>query len=217
MNAGGVSFPSGGLTLYGRYRPGAGDRGVVVTHPHPLYGGDMNNPVVETVEAAYHRAGYATLRFNFRGVGRSMGQFDDGRGETTDLAAAVNWLAAQGVGAVSLAGYSFGAWVMARLADAPHVVDHMIMISPPVAFMDFSTVARLPNLALVVTGRLDTFAPPALVKSHLAEWNSACAYQELPHADHFYWGQFDELSAVISKFILGDILYCPCQHFLLLM
>lgn len=201
MNVEGVSFPSGELTLHGRYRPGFGDQGVVLTHPHPLYGGDMNNPVVETLAAAYHRAGYATLRFNFRGVGRSTGHFDDGPGETADLLAAATWLAAQGVNGISFAGYSFGAWVMARLTDAPLLVDHMIMISPPVAFMDFSSVARLPNLMLVVTGRLDTYAPPALVKSHLATWNPSCAYHELPHADHFYWGQFDELDAVLGDFL----------------
>jgi alpha/beta superfamily hydrolase len=198
-----VSFPSGALTLHGRYQPGSADRGVVVTHPHPLYGGDMDNPVVETLAAAYHRAGWATLRFNFRGVGRSSGRFDDGRGETSDLAAAAAWLAGQGIARISLAGYSFGAWVMAHLTDPPAAVDHMVMISPPVAFMDFSAVGSLPTLALATTGRMDAYAPPDLVKSHLARWNPACRYHELPLADHFYWGQFDELDAVVKHFLSG--------------
>lgn len=196
-----VSFDSGDVTLHGRYRPGIAGRGVVVTHPHPLYGGDMNNPVVETVAAAYQRAGAATLRFNFRGVGRSTGRFDEGIGETADLAAAMSWMAGQGITRLALAGYSFGAWVLAHLRDPPVPVDHMVMISPPVAFMDFSDVGRLPALSLVVAGRLDAYGPPDRVKSHLSVWHAGCRYDELPMADHFYWGQFDELAAVIDDFL----------------
>lgn len=196
-----VFFPSGELSLSGLYQPGAGRGGVVVTHPHPAYGGDMGNPVVESLAAVYHRAGYATFRFNFRGVGRSTGRFDDGVGETADLAAAMAWLTGRGVPEISLAGYSFGAWVMAHLADTPVALDHMIMISPPVAFMDFSAVGSLPALGLVVTGRSDAYAPPDRVKSHLQKWNPSCRYHELPMADHFYWGQFEELAAVVSEFL----------------
>lgn len=164
----------------------------------------MDNPVVESLAEVYHRAGWATLRFNFRGVGRSTGQFDDGRGETIDLAAAMTWLAAQENDRIGLAGYSFGAWVMAHLSDPPVAVDHMIMISPPVAFMDFSAVESLPALSLAVTGRLDTYGPPDLVKSHLARWNPACRYHEMPMADHFYWGQFDALADVVRHFLSGQ-------------
>lgn len=196
-----IAVASGELTLEGLYRSGAGNRGVVVTHPHPRYGGDMDNPVVETLAAAYHRAGYATLRFNFRGVGRSDGRFDDGRGEMADLAAARAYLAGRGIERISLAGYSFGAWVMAHLDEPAATVDHMVMVSPPVAFMDFSGVGRLPALALTVTGRLDAYAPPAVVKSHLSRWNPACRYHELPMADHFYWGQFRELETLVADFL----------------
>jgi alpha/beta superfamily hydrolase len=196
-----IFFPSGDLSLNGIYQPGVGARGVVVTHPHPLYGGDMDNPVVESLAATYHQAGFATLRFNFRGVGRSTGRFDEGRGETVDLAAAMTWLTEQGCRQICLAGYSFGAWVMAHLVDPPTAVDHMIMISPPVAFMDFSAVGSLPALRLAVTGRLDTYAPPALVKSHISKWNPACRYHELPMADHFYWGQFEDLAALMTEFL----------------
>lgn len=203
MREEGVFFSSGALTLHGLYAQGTRSRGVVVTHPHPLYGGAMDNPVVESLAASYHRAGYTTLRFNFRGVGRSTGQFDNGPGETADLAAAITWLAGQGIGRLSLAGYSFGAWVMAHLTDPPVPVDHLVMISPPVAFMDFSAVGSLPALSLVVTGRTDTYAPPDRVKSFLSKWNPSCSYHELPMADHFYWGQFQALETVVDQFLSG--------------
>jgi alpha/beta superfamily hydrolase len=201
----GVVIPSGVLSLEGLYRGGTGGRGVVVTHPHPLYGGDMDNPVVESLAAVYHRAGYATLRFNFRGVGRSTGRYSDGTGEMDDLAAAMTWLAGQGLNEISLAGYSFGAWVAAGLAIHRLALGHLAMISPPVAFMDFSQVGALPALALVVTGRLDTFAPPDPVKSHMATWNPDARYHELPHADHFYWGQFTNWNPFSPIFSLGDV------------
>lgn len=108
-----VFFLSGGHRLEGLYTPGTDEKGVVVTHPHPLYGGDMNNPVVATVANAYRRRGYGTLRFNFRGVGLSKGHHDDGNGEQADVRAAAAWMAEKGMTCLHLAGYSFGAWVNA--------------------------------------------------------------------------------------------------------
>src|ERR1700719_3146739 len=110
-----VSFRSGDLTLEGLLaNPGGGAPAAVVCHPHPMYGGSMYNNVVERILAAMWQAGYATLRFNFRGVGASDGEHDGGRGEVDDAAAAMTYLRSQpGVarsGAV-MAGYSFGAMV----------------------------------------------------------------------------------------------------------
>jgi alpha/beta superfamily hydrolase len=76
-----VIFESEGLELEALLSRESGDRAVVVTHPHPLYGGEMHNPVVEIIARAYQKIGYATLRFNFRGVGNSRGNYDDGKGE----------------------------------------------------------------------------------------------------------------------------------------
>ena len=117
-----VTFKSSDLTLEGMIASpdGAGPhRAAVVCHPHPLYGGSMYNNVVDAVLEAMHARGFATLRFNFRGVGQSEGEFDNGNGEADDTVAAIRFLIAQkGVradGAV-LAGYSFGAMTAVRAA-----------------------------------------------------------------------------------------------------
>src|SRR5271170_1163538 len=110
-----VSFRSGDLTLEGLFaNPGANAPAVVVCHPHPLYGGSMHNNVVEAILAAMWQAGYATLRFNFRGVGVSEGEHEGGPGEADDAAAAMSFLLAQpGVRKenAAMTGYSFGAMV----------------------------------------------------------------------------------------------------------
>src|SRR5260370_23889912 len=117
-----VTFKSSDLTLEGMiaYPGGAGPhRAAVVCHPHPLYGGSMYNNVVDAVLEALHARGFATLRFSFRGVGQSEGEFDNGKGEADDAIAAIHFLTAQkGVrtdGAV-LAGYSYGAMTAVRAA-----------------------------------------------------------------------------------------------------
>ena len=112
-----ITFQSDGLQLQGRLHR-AGVNGVVVTHPHPLYGGDMNNPVVETITQAYQHKGYTTLRFDFRGVGDSQGMYDEGIGEKRDVCQAMAYLAQINIENICLAGYSFGAWINAQIHPA---------------------------------------------------------------------------------------------------
>jgi alpha/beta superfamily hydrolase len=196
-----VTFSSEGLVLQGRLHKPGGNRGVVITHPHSLYGGSMDNPVVELLAASYARAGYATLRFNFRGVGKSEGAYGDGVGEGGDVAAAMAFLAAQGIERVSLAGYSFGAWVVAHMPAPAPPPEHILMVSPPVAFMKFSPDLSLPALALAVTGGEDEFAPPEHVEDFLQESAPDCELEVLPDADHFYWGQFRKLEDAVAAFL----------------
>jgi len=85
-----------GIVLEGLLHIGTTGHGVIITHPHPLYGGDMYNNVVETIQNAYQKKGFTTLRFNFRGCGQSTGRYDDGNGEQADLTAAFNYLKAGG-------------------------------------------------------------------------------------------------------------------------
>lgn len=92
-----VCFRSGDFELEGLFESGHTARGVVITHPHPLYGGDMHNPVVETIRRAYRMKGVATLRFNFRGTGESEGQHDNGVGEQDEVLAALSFLMESGI------------------------------------------------------------------------------------------------------------------------
>jgi alpha/beta superfamily hydrolase len=193
-----VSFLSENLELEAIIDRRDAARGVVVTHPHPLYGGDMNNPVVGIICRAYVRKGFTTLRFNFRGAGRSQGRHDEGRGEQNDVRAAADFLKASGVRHVDLAGYSFGAWVSALAAAGGVQAQRLVMVSPPVAFVDFSAIAALPNLHLVVTGSRDDIAPPAMIERRLPTWNPQVQLKIIDGADHFYGGFGPELEKVLT-------------------
>ncbi|MBW2176774.1 MAG: alpha/beta hydrolase, partial [Deltaproteobacteria bacterium] len=150
-----IEFIANGLSIEGMISRGTGTKGVVITHPHPQYGGDMYNPVVESIGHVYQQKGITTLRFNFRGVGLSDGSYGDGIGEQEDVLAAVACLKKQGVDDIDLAGYSFGAWVNAHIEAGAGPISTLIMVSPPVAFMGFDTDITLPRLGLVVSGSRD--------------------------------------------------------------
>jgi len=187
-----------GNTLEGLLCLGTTERGVVAVHPHPLYGGDMTNNVVESIVSAYQKKGHTTLRFNFRGVGASTGDYDDGVGEQADLAAAVKFLKGQGIETVDLAGYSFGAWVIAKAADSIPA-NGIIMVAPPVDMMPFDDTVSIPNLKLVVTGSRDEFASVDRVKMIAAAWNPAAAFEIIDGADHFFFGYSHRLAEILHR------------------
>lgn len=172
-------------------------KGVVVTHPHPLYGGDMYNLVVETIVHVYNIKGYSTLKFNFRGVGESQGTYDNGDGEQKDVLAALSFLGDMGMEQIDLAGYSFGAWVNAHAVQEDVAVKNMVMISPPAGFMDFSTIGPMERLKLVVTGSRDDIAPADVVKQMCSVWNPNARFVVIDGADHFYGGYLNQLEAVL--------------------
>jgi len=176
-----------------------GPCGAVITHPHPLYGGDMYNSVVEVLAAVYGEKGYSTLRFNFRGTGRSQGFFDHGRGEQQDVRAAISYLKAAGCNTVDLAGYSFGAWVNAHVKDDDAGFENMIMVSPPIAFLGFEAVASIPALKLVVTGSRDDIAPPGPVQKTLPAWCPDARFEIIEGADHFYSGRLEQLEVLLRS------------------
>lgn len=196
-----IQFQSGDLSIEGLIRPGQGQRGIVITHPHPQYGGDMYNPVVESIGHAYQRKGVTTLRFNFRGVGSSQGSYGNGLGEQQDVLAAVHSLKEKGLDHIDLAGYSFGAWVNAHLNPGTTAIQTLVMVSPPVAFMAFNAGLTLPRLGLVVSGSQDDIAPPGQIRSLLPGWNPEAVFKEIQDADHFYFGFFKELETVLTEYI----------------
>lgn len=196
-----VIFESGSLKLEGLLNRVEGDRGVVITHPHPQYGGTMHNNVVESLVKAYGKAGYTTLRFNFRGMGGSEGHYDEGVGEKIDVGSAVAYLKDLGMISLDLAGYSFGAWVNAQAIGDQNHVGRMIMVSPPVNFMDFSFLKYTPKIQLVITGSRDDIAPPDMIRKMLPGWNTDLNFHVIQGADHFYWGKTVEMEAVVRDFL----------------
>ena len=193
-----IDFISGEHRIEGLLEKGALDKGVVITHPHPLYGGDMYNTVVEAIVGTYRGKGFSTLRFNFRGVGKSQGQFEDGMGEQKDVVAARSYLKEMGFKRIDLAGYSFGAWINAIVGCPDSSGQDMVMVSPPVAFVDFSPVTVLPCLKLVVTGSRDDIAPADRIKEMLPKWNTEARFKRIDGADHFYGGNLDQLESILS-------------------
>ena len=182
----------------------AGNRGLVMAHPHPLYGGDMNNPVVTTVSRTFADAGYTTLRFDFRGVGASQGEFAEGWGEVEDLLAARDYLTGIGIKEITLAGYSFGAWVIVNTAAAGKIeTEPLILISPPAAMLPFAETLKLPNLKQVITGERDEIAPPQPVKELSDSWNPDAGFSIIKDCDHFFGGHLQEISSILSRLHIG--------------
>ena len=148
-------------SLEGIMREGTGKGGAVICHPHPLYGGSMENGVVEAIEDGFSKAGFTTLRFNFRGIGSSTGRYDNGDGETQDVVAACRFLAEMvaGPGRFVLAGYSFGAWVSVRaLAEVPFLTD-LFLVAFPFSMYRAERLRAFPGRIHLVGGSLDDISP----------------------------------------------------------
>ncbi|HDR15861.1 MAG TPA: alpha/beta hydrolase [Desulfobacteraceae bacterium] len=178
-----------------------GSRAVVVTHPHPLYGGDMYNDVVETVSQAYKRNNFTTMRFNFRGVGRSSGLYDHGAGERDDVVRALGYLMDLEKSELHLAGYSFGAWVNGMALRLTSDVACAVMVSPPVGFLDFDEMEPDERVKLVLAGSRDDLAPESMLREACRLWNPQVRLEILNGADHFYGGLLPEVGRIIDEFL----------------
>ena len=196
-----VFFKSNGLKIEGLINESQTKNAVVMTHPHPLYGGEMHSNVVESVVRAYWEKGYTTLRFNFRGVGQSDGAYDNGTGEQEDVRGAVEYLCGLGKTSIDLAGYSFGVWVNAQCIESLTDVKRMIMVSPPVNFIDFSFLKYCAKIRLVISGSEDDIAPPSMIKDMIPVWNNEAEFNIIEGADHFYLGKTSEIETMIGDLI----------------
>jgi uncharacterized protein len=189
-----------GIRLEGLLREGNNGRGVVIAHPHPLYGGDMHNTIVGILQDTFQEKGYSTLRFNFRGTGASSGSFDDGNGEQQDVKAALEMLRSTNASPVDLAGYSFGAWVIARAVAETGIACHRVcMVAPPVGMLSFPPDLTLPDLSFAVTGSKDPFAPPETLAQQVRLWSPAARLEVIRGADHFFLGFENVLKDVLKK------------------
>ena len=196
-----IRFLSKDLLIEGLLCIQEGEKGVVITHPHSLYGGTMYNQVVETLVEVYQDKGFSTLRFNFRGVEGSEGSYDEGKGEQEDVRSALRYMYERGKRNIDLAGYSFGAWVNAKINDNHSLCNRIVMISPPVAFLDFTFLSFNPKIRLVVAGGKDDIAPADKIKNDINVWNPKAHFEVIEGADHFYTGRIDSLKSILSRFI----------------
>lgn len=198
--------------LEGRYQHGAqGTSGTspiaLILHPHPLYGGTMNNKVVYLLFHAFAKRGFSVLRFNFRGVGRSQGKYDNGQGELSDAASALDWLQLQNPNAKAcwIAGFSFGAWISMQLLMRRPEVTGFLSISPPANMFDFAFLAPCPTSGLIVHGSSDQHVPiqdvNKLTDRLKQQKDIKITYKQIADANHFYDERTDQLDQIVGTYL----------------
>ncbi|MEO8803526.1 MAG: alpha/beta fold hydrolase [Rudaea sp.] len=177
----------------------------LVCHPHPQHGGSMHNKVVTMVERALRELGLTTIVFNFRGVGNSQGEYDDGRGETDDLLALAAWARhRRPQDALWLAGFSFGSYVAARAA-AQLPVRQMISVAPPVGRWDFATLVSPLCPWLVIQGEADEVVDPEAVYAWVAEQAEPPSLVRMPETGHFFHRRLMDLRGAIKNGVRGNL------------
>ena len=195
--------------LEGRYQPGKVSNAPIgiVLHPHPQYGGTMNNKVVYYLYHAFARRGFAVLRFNFRGVGRSQGEFDDGIGELADAAAALDWLQSFNPNASGcwIAGFSFGAWISMQVLMRRPEIQGFISVAPPANLYDFSFLAPCPSSGLIINGTKDEIVDPESVEKLVEKLKTQKAitieHTVIEGAGHFFENELDQLVRMVNNYL----------------
>jgi len=179
----------------------------LVLHPHPRQGGTMNNKLVYNTYQAFKKSNFSTLRFNFRGVGKSLGTYDNGVGELTDAAAALDWLQSENPAARAtwIAGFSFGAWLALQLLMRRPEISNFVAISPPASLYDFSFLAPCPASGLIIQGTEDQIVQEEFVKELFEKLNKQknidIDYKKIIGADHFFAKNLDDIQKKIKKYI----------------
>src|ERR1700754_4376419 len=179
----------------------------VILHPHPQHGGTMNNKVVYNLYYVFVKKGFSVLRFNFRGVGRSQGDFDNGQGELSDAASALDWLQSVNPNAPAcwVAGFSFGAWIGMQLLMRRPEIEGFISVAPPANMYDFSFLAPCPSSGLILQGTDDDVVPEPSVEK-LAnklklQKNIVIDYQLVKGANHFFKDHMDNMVDSVTNYL----------------
>ena len=200
-----VIFPGPAGRLEGRYHPQAKRDApmAIILHPSPQFGGNMNNKVVYNLHYAFFNLGFTVLRFNFRGVGRSQGEYADGVGELSDAAAALDYLQSMNTNSKHcwVAGFSFGAWIGMQLLMRRPEITGFISASPPADSQDFSFLAPCPASGLIINGSADRICPPEHTRHLVAKLQEqkgiSITHHELEGSDHFFQG--DAMDIMLSS------------------
>ncbi|HEU5258600.1 MAG TPA: alpha/beta fold hydrolase [Vicinamibacterales bacterium] len=199
-----IPGPSGPLEVLIEKPAGEPRAAVVFAHPLPTQGGTMHTKAVFQGAKALARIGCAVLRFNFRGVGRSAGAWDEGRGECDDFRAAVDFIAAQYPGVeLWAAGFSFGAYVALTAGAQDDRMCALIGIAPPVNRYDFSTAKRSTKPKFIIHGEADELIPLKQVREFYAQLADPKELVEIDRANHLFDGQVGEVADALED-LLAD-------------
>ena len=198
-----IPAPHGHLEAIYRPKSEQAERVALVLHPHPQHGGTMHNKVVFRAARALQEAGFETLRFNFRGVGHSTGEYDQGRGEADDARVALDYLLAHQLRAreVVMAGFSFGAAIGLRVGCGDARVTHLIAIGTPARLYDFTFLGACLKPKLFIHGTEDEIAPLAPLEELLSTLPAQNDYRLVRTAGHFFDDQLDELMQAIKSYV----------------
>jgi len=201
-----VIFPGPEGRLEGRYQPASRARApvAIILQPHPQQG-TMNHPISMALYNTFVRRGFATLRFNFRGVGRSQGVFDNGIGELSDAASALDWMQQFNPEASTtwVGGFSFGAWIGMQLLMRRPEIKGFILIAPPANMYDFTFLAPCPSSGIIVDGEGDEVVTGAsvqkLVDKLKTQRHITIDHETIPKANHFFEHEMPELLGVVDR------------------
>ena len=204
-----VIFTGPAGRIEGRYHPAPQKNApiAIILHPHPQFGGTMNNPVSYHLYYTFANRGFSVLRFNFRGVGRSQGSFDHGQGELSDAAAALDWAQATNPDARAcwIAGVSFGAWIGMQLLMRRPEVEGFISVAAPASLYDFSFLAPCPSSGLFVHGDKDAVVPTTavaqLVEKLKTQKGIVIEQQLVRGANHFFDGKVEPLMEIVGDYL----------------
>lgn len=187
-----INGPAGRIEARYHHEPATDSPIAVILHPHPQFGGTMNNQVVYNLYYTFAERGFSVLRFNFRGVGRSQGYFDNGPGELADAASVLDWLqlAKPDSKACWIVGVSFGTWIAMQLLMRRPEIDSFICVAPPANLYDYSFLAPCPASGLLVNGERDRVVPSAAVAELAAKTKVQKGiilhHKIIPDANHFF-------------------------------
>lgn len=171
----------------------------LVLHPHPEHGGTMNNKITYMMHQAFVQRGFSTMRFNFRGVGKSQGVFDKGEGELSDAATALDWMQEINKNApyVWVGGFAFGAWIGMQLLMRRPEIQGFISVAPPANVYDFSFLAPCPSSGMIIHGEKDNVVPAGsvdkMVERLQAQKGITVDYRTVEDANHFFHEKTDHL------------------------
>lgn len=196
--------------LEGRYHHGADENPPValVLHPHPQHGGSMNNKVVYALYRTFTQMDFSVLRFNFRGVGRSQGAYDEGTGELSDAASALDWLQSYNPDARAcwITGFSFGAWIALQLLMRRPEITGFVTVAPPANAYDFSFLAPCPVSGQIIQGTTDTLVPAECVEKLAVKLSRQrdveIDYQLIEGADHFFNDDLVKVAQLARNYVL---------------
>ncbi|MDO9360361.1 MAG: alpha/beta fold hydrolase [Polaromonas sp.] len=195
-----ITGPAGAIEMALDVPAGESRGFAVIAHPHPQFGGTMDNKVVQTLARAFTQSGWTAVRFNFRGVGASEGGWDEGRGEIDDMLAVVSHAAPSG--ALALAGFSFGGFVtsqvFSRLHGEQRAIDKLVLVAPAASRFSVSAIpAEAHEQTLVIHGEQDDTVPLQAVM----DWArpAALPVTVVPGGGHFFHGQLPLLKNLVAR------------------